>query len=69
MSAAQRAEAVKGVFDTATGAELKGKRVVIIDDVTNTGATLREAKRALKKAGAIPVAAAVLARVSRQPSL
>ncbi len=67
MSAAERAEAVRGVFAPARGVDLKGKRIGLIDDVSNTGATLREAKRALKSAGAIPFAAAVLARVSRIP--
>ena len=67
MAAAERAEAVRGVFCAARWANVKGKRVGLIDDVTNTGATLREAKRALKLAGASPVVAAVLARVSRQP--
>lgn len=65
MSAAERAEAVRGVFRVPRWANVKGKRVGIIDDVTNTGATLREAKRALKIAGAIPMVAAVIAKVSR----
>lgn len=67
MSAAERAEAVRGAFAPAQGVDLKGKRVGLIDDVSNTGATLREAKRALRLAGAIPFVAAVLARVTRNP--
>jgi len=43
MTIAQRAEAVRGVFTVARWASLKDKRVGLIDDVTNTGATLKEA--------------------------
>lgn len=68
LSDAQRAEAVRGAFAVARWANLKGKRVGIIDDVTTTGATLKEAQRTLKIAGAFPVVAAVIARVSRQPT-
>ncbi|HVP12373.1 MAG TPA: double zinc ribbon domain-containing protein, partial [Phycisphaerae bacterium] len=51
MSASDRAEAIKGAFGVARGYQLKGRTVCVIDDVTTTGATLGEAKRALQAAG------------------
>ncbi len=41
----------------------KGKRVLLVDDVLTTGATMSEAAKALKKAGAIEVIGITLANV------
>jgi ComF family protein len=60
LSRDQRRKNIKGAFDARD--DLVGKRVAIIDDVLTTGATLSEAARALKKAGAIHVDAWVVAR-------
>lgn len=64
MAPPQRAEAVHGAFQVVDPARIAGRRVCVIDDVTTTGATLTEAKRALRQAGAASVWAAVLAKTS-----
>ncbi len=48
---AKRLKNLQGVF-RADPATVRGRRVIVIDDVITTGATMTEARRALKKAGA-----------------
>jgi ComF family protein len=50
LSKAERAKNIKGVFETR--ANLKGKKILLVDDILTTGSTLREAAKTLKKAGA-----------------
>ena len=47
------------------GRSVAGKRVVIIDDVMTTGATVEECARVLKRAGAVSVGVLTLARALR----
>jgi predicted amidophosphoribosyltransferase len=42
-----------------------GKRVVIVDDVMTTGATVEECARVLKRAGAVAIGVLTLARALR----
>lgn len=61
---AQRQEAVRGAYaaEPARVAELQGKRIVLLDDVMTTGASLHEAARVLRRHGAAHITALVFAR-------
>lgn len=61
----QRRRNLKDSFAVVKSARVAGKRVLLIDDVFTTGATLRAAVAALKAAGASRVTALTLARVDR----
>lgn len=63
LTAAQRAENLTGAFQVADRAALSGKRVVIVDDVMTTGATLDRLSRLVRRAGAASVDALVFAMV------
>jgi ComF family protein len=63
LTRAQRAENVQGAFRVAEGAPVRGRNVVLIDDVLTSGATLNAAARVLLRAGATRVDALVFARV------
>ena len=52
MSAAQRADNVRGAFSVPDSDLVRRADVLLIDDVLTTGATLSEAARALRRAGA-----------------
>jgi ComF family protein len=54
---------VLGAFRVPDPAKVKGKRVLLLDDVLTTGATAEACARALKRAGAAKVHVLVLARV------
>lgn len=58
----ERKRNVAGAFRLKRPAEVKGRRVVLVDDVFTTGATLQECARSLTRAGASHVYALTLAR-------
>lgn len=60
LDAAARARNLSGAFCAERGAE--GREVILIDDVVTSGATLAEAARALRNAGARKVYALTVAR-------
>ena len=51
MSFGERETNLEGAFGIAEGEEVKGKKVLLVDDVFTSGASMREAARSLKKAG------------------
>lgn len=65
-SAAQRARLLRGSFEVTQKDAIKGKTILLVDDVLTTGATLSEVSRILKKAGAERVYAAVTATVCKK---
>ena len=64
-NATARRRNVAGAFAVKDADKLSGKRVVVIDDVLTTGATVEECARVLKRAGAVRVDVLTLARVAR----
>ena len=64
MSAKKRAENVKGAFAVRYLDRLKGKKVLLVDDVMTTGATVCECSKVLLKAGAVQVDVLTVARVT-----
>lgn len=60
-----RARNVGGAFALRPGRTVKGKRLVLIDDVLTTGATVEECARVLRRGGAAFVGVLTLARALR----
>jgi ComF family protein len=58
-----RADNVRGAFRIANPARIEGRRVLVVDDVMTTGATVEECARSLRRAGAAAVDVLTLARV------
>lgn len=67
VSARARRRNVLAAFSVRPGAKakLKGRRVLLVDDVMTTGATLEACTRALRRAGAASVCCLTLGRVVR----
>ncbi len=68
LTEAQRRENLKDSFSVKNAHKIAGKRILLIDDVLTTGATLRSAATVLKAAGARRVTALTLARVDQRIS-
>ncbi|MGE0713574.1 MAG: ComF family protein [Planctomycetota bacterium] len=58
----EREAVVAEAFALARGAEVRGARVLLVDDIVTSGATLRAAARALRRGGVARLDAAVVAR-------
>jgi ComF family protein len=62
----QRRENVRGAFSVPRPETLKGRNVLLLDDIYTTGATARACAQALRKAGAASVWVATVARAQKE---
>jgi ComF family protein len=67
LSLEERWESVRGAFATRPGSQVDNLRVLLVDDVLTTGATLDACARALRDAGAKSVVGLTVARAIRNP--
>ena len=65
LTRAERAANLQGAFRCPEAAAIRGRRIVLVDDVLTSGATANAASRALLKAGASAVDVLVFARVAK----
>jgi ComF family protein len=66
LDARARARNLAGAFALRSSAGLAGRDVLVVDDIVTTGATLREAVRALAAGGQPPLGAATIAHRPRR---
>ena len=64
LSPLQREENVKGAFVVTKPEMINGKKIILVDDVITTGATLSECARMLKQAGAKEILGMTIAVVA-----
>jgi predicted amidophosphoribosyltransferase len=65
---AQRRSNLTGAFVLARKELIEGKRVLLVDDVLTTGATVMTCSALLRRGGAKSVTVLTLARVDRRPA-
>jgi ComF family protein len=63
----ERWESVNGAFAAQNGSQVDNLRVLLVDDVLTTGATLSACAKALREAGAKSVIGLTVARAARHP--
>lgn len=62
LSKSERLNNIKGVYKALFLDDIKGKTILLIDDIFTTGATINEASKVLKKAGAKKIIAITIAK-------
>lgn len=62
LTARQRLHNVAGAFEAPRSVRIRDRRILLVDDVMTTGATVSECARALRKSGAAEVLVLTLAR-------
>lgn len=62
LNRSQRLENVKGAFQVSLSSEIRGRIVLMIDDVFTTGTTLNECAKVLKESGAAEIHALTVSR-------
>jgi predicted amidophosphoribosyltransferase len=62
----EREKNVRGAFAVRNQQEIMDKRLLLVDDVFTTGATVNECARVLKKSGAGEIIILTLARVGEE---
>lgn len=60
---------VKGSFLPKEGVSLKGKRILLVDDIVTTGASMAECARVLRQMGAKEIVAVSVSIAYRQPNI
>ncbi len=65
LSYSKRQKNVRGAFKVSNSDFIRGKRILLIDDIITTGATVTEISRILKRAGAAYVFVATAAKRSK----
>ena len=64
-NARERAENIRGVFSVVNPDAVRGKRILLVDDVMTTGATFSELRRILVRSGAAAVYGVAFCRAVR----
>lgn len=62
---AQRVKNIRGVFSVINPDAIRGKKILLVDDVMTSGATFAELGRVLRRAGATEIYGVVFCRVVR----